>query len=65
MNTKSIDNLLMHTSQVEAERFLSARKIEYRVVREDGLSYVITDDYCPERANLEIKSGIVVGISWG
>ena len=37
----------------------------HRVVKEDGLSYMVTMDFDPVRMNLEIEKGIIKNIYLG
>lgn len=52
-------------SQEEAIRILDENGINYRVVRGDSNHYAITDDYRPERLNLEIDNDIVTQVYSG
>jgi len=52
-------------SAPEAKKFLDNAGVRYRVVQEDGESFVITMEYNPGRANLTITNGMVVDQTWG
>ena len=43
----------------EAEALCKDAGIHFRVVSRDGQSYMVTDDYDPERLNLTVVKGIV------
>lgn len=60
-----IVDLLKGKSQVEAIEYLKANKIQYRIVVENHIPYVLTSDFVPDRINLNILYGLVVDVSLG
>lgn len=44
---------------------LRSAGIQCRVVRRDGKSYMVTQDYCPDRVNVSVVRGYVSNISYG
>lgn len=47
----------------EAENLLKDSR--YRIVREDGTSYIVTRDYNISRYNLVVEKGIVTKVTMG
>lgn len=48
-----------------AVKLLTENNIQHRVVDEDGKGSMLTMDYVPERLNLSIMAGKVIGVSKG
>ena len=61
----AITGVIVGLGLTDATNILKGVDIPYRVVRKDKENYVLTMDFKPYRANLELDNGVVTGISWG
>lgn len=60
-----IDKKLVGLTTKEAEHMCRTTMTPLRIVREDHKSYMITDDFRPDRINIEIDKGKVTKVTWG
>ena len=54
-----------YMSESDAIAWLTLQNISVRVSARDGQSLILTRDYKPLRANLIVRKGCVVDVSWG
>ena len=47
------------------ETFKEKYKGQYRIVKNNGINYIITCDFKPERLNLEVNNNIITNITTG
>lgn len=52
-------------SEAEAEAKLTAAGFAVRVTKIDGKALMVTRDWNPKRAKLELEKGIVIGVTGG
>jgi hypothetical protein len=60
-----IDKKLVGMGKKDAEYLCRKTMTPFRIVREDSKGYMITDDYRPNRINIEIDKGKVTKTTWG
>lgn len=56
-------NSLIGQTLASAEKEL--KQLNYRIIREDKTTYVITCDFQLDRLNLEVDNGIITTVSYG
>ena len=49
----------------EFKEHAEKNKIIFRIIKQDGYSYAVTDDYVPERANLSVENNLIKSIRFG
>ena len=52
--------ILLGKTYEEAKQIIYENELSIRVVKEDGVSYIVTCDVDIERVNLELKNNIVI-----
>ena len=60
-----INENLIGKNLAEVKTFLEGRDLRFRFSRIDGEPQIITCDYRPDRLNLEIVEGVIVGVTLG
>jgi hypothetical protein len=43
--------------------YLASQKMVLRVIRQDGVDYMVTDDYRIDRVNVEINKGVITAFT--
>ncbi len=61
----AITGVIVGLGLTDATSILKGVDVPYRVAREDKENYILTMDFKPYRANLELDNGVVTGIYWG
>lgn len=56
---------LVGKNMVEAKTLLESKDLRFRISRIDGEPQILTCDYRPDRLNLEITDGVIVGVTLG
>jgi len=56
---------LLGQTEAMVEMTLKNNKMSYRVVKKDGQAFIVTDDFIPERCNLEFEEGKLTKIYGG
>lgn len=62
---EAITGVIVGLGLTDATSILKGVDVPYRVAREDKENYILTMDFKPYRANLELDNGVVTGIYWG
>lgn len=62
---KSVTQTVVGMSEEDAIKTLKSNEVPYRIVARDDKHYIVTMDFRGERANLEIKKGIVTDARCG
>ena len=57
--------ILLGKTYEEAKQIIYENELSIRVVKEDGVSYIVTCDVDIERVNLELKNNIVEDAYYG
>jgi hypothetical protein len=55
----------MHESELDSYIGIPNNEYSYRVVERDGKSAIVTRDYRPNRINIKLENGKVVGFHFG
>ena len=53
---------LLGKTEIQAASDALINGVQVRIVQRDGASLPITEDYSPNRWDLEVESGVVVGV---
>lgn len=61
----AITGVIVGLGLTDATSILKGVDVLYRIAREDKENYILTMDFKPYRANLELDNGVVTGIYWG
>lgn len=62
---KEVEKKFKHLTKEEAELLCKKESIKCRIVREDEINYIVTQDYVPDRLNFQIDSGLITEINFG
>jgi hypothetical protein len=62
---EAIAGFIVGLGLTDATSILKGVDVLYRIAREDKENYILTMDFKPYRANLELDNGVVTGIYWG
>lgn len=49
----------------EAIETIKAMNAEYRIASEDGINYMLTEDYRFDRINLDVEDGVIIRATVG
>jgi len=61
----AIAGVIVGLGITDATNILKEIDVPFRVAREDKENYILTMDFRPYRANLELDNGVVTSIYWG
>lgn len=61
----AITGVIVGLGLTDATNILKGIDVPFRVAREDKENYILTMDFRPYRANLELDNGVVTSIYWG